>query len=69
MDFEATCWEKSAYDKGQSEIIEFPCVLYDVKHGEILDEFQQYVKPTERPKLTQFCMELTGDSSIYHVFL
>lgn len=60
LDFEATCWEKTACDKGQSEIIEFPCILFDVKMGNILEEFQQYVMPTERPKLTQFCMDLTG---------
>jgi len=60
LDFEATCWEKHSFDKGQSEIIEFPCILFDVKKSVILEEFQQYVMPTERPKLTPFCTELTG---------
>ncbi|XP_060523723.1 3'-5' exonuclease Snipper [Cylas formicarius] len=60
LDFEATCWNKTDYDKGQSEIIEFPCVLYDVVNDKVISEFQQYVMPTERQKLSTFCTELTG---------
>ncbi|CAH0552897.1 unnamed protein product [Brassicogethes aeneus] len=60
LDFEATCWDKGDYDKGSSEVIEFPCVLYDVKNNEIVDEFQQYVMPFEKPKLSPFCTNLTG---------
>nr|CAI5850461.1 unnamed protein product [Callosobruchus analis] len=62
LDFEATCWEKADKNRGKSEIIEFPCVLYDVKKGNIVSEFQQYVMPMENPRLTAFCTELTGIS-------
>ncbi|KAL7632760.1 UNVERIFIED_CONTAM: hypothetical protein RMT77_016884 [Armadillidium vulgare] len=59
IDFEATC------DVGQSEsyrqeIIEFPAVLVDTKEKRILDEFHTYVRPIVNPKLTTFCMNLTG---------
>ncbi|RZC40293.1 RNase T domain containing protein, partial [Asbolus verrucosus] len=60
LDFEATCWSVSDTKKSHSEIIEFPVVLYDVKNDEIIDEFQQYVMPTENPKLSDFCISLTG---------
>lgn len=32
----------------------------DVKTGEILSEFHQYVMPTEEPQLSEFCTNLTG---------
>lgn len=32
----------------------------DVKSGEILSEFHQYVKPTEEPQLSEFCTNFTG---------
>jgi ERI1 exoribonuclease 2 len=60
LDFEATCWNNLDSKKKQSEIIEFPVVLYDVKNNEIVAEFQQYVIPTEHPKLSDFCIQLTG---------
>lgn len=62
IDFEATCWEKwlSVFHKHHHEIIEFPCILYDVEKNKVLTEFQQYVKPTECPKLSKYCKELTG---------
>lgn len=63
LDFEATCWEKNDLSRGYSEIIEFPAVLYDIKKCEIIEEFRQYVMPTENCKLSKFCMELTGFSS------
>jgi len=59
LDFESTCWK----DKSASfppEIIEFPVVLLDLNSGEIVSEFQEYVMPTEHPRLTSFCTELTG---------
>ncbi|KAJ3654165.1 hypothetical protein Zmor_013375 [Zophobas morio] len=60
IDFEATCWESADRKTKCPEIIEFPAVLYDVKNGEIVDEFQEYVMPTENPKLSDFCTQLTG---------
>lgn len=57
LDFEATCndgpWRKQ-------EIIEFPSVLYDLRSGSRVAEFQFYIKPLHNPILTPFCIELTG---------
>lgn len=60
LDFEATCWNQKDTSKGAPEIIEFPCVLYDIKINNILSEFQQYVMPFEHPRLSDFCRNLTG---------
>lgn len=60
LDFEATCWDQKDTSKSAPEIIEFPCVLYDVKNKKIISEFQQYVMPFEKPRLSDFCTALTG---------
>lgn len=60
IDFEATCWDKPDQTKWKvQEIIEFPAVLIDLKTGLVCDEFQEYLKPTEFPTLTDFCVYLT----------
>ncbi|KAK9829761.1 hypothetical protein WJX72_007715 [[Myrmecia] bisecta] len=43
----------------RQEIIEFSCVVLNARTLELGGRFQQYVKPTEHPLLTRFCMELT----------
>ncbi|XP_065367814.1 3'-5' exonuclease Snipper-like isoform X1 [Calliphora vicina] len=61
VDFEATCWENKAPPKWrESEIIEFPAVLVNLKTGKIEAEFHKYIMPIESPKLSAFCTELTG---------
>lgn len=60
LDFEATCWDQNDPLKSAPEIIEFPCVLYDVNKKKCMSEFQQYVMPFEKPKLSAFCSHLTG---------
>ena len=57
MDFEATC--EAGQRNWQHEIIEFPAVLVDSASGTVVAEFRSLVKPTERPKLTEFCTGLT----------
>lgn len=59
LDFEATCGEKG-FDTKKQEIIEFPSVIVNSKTLEIEDQIQIYVKPTLQPKLTDFCINLTG---------
>ena len=59
IDFESTCWEDKTA-AASAEIIEFPAILLDTKTGDILGEFHQYVLPTENPKLSEFCTNLTG---------
>jgi 3'-5' exoribonuclease 1 len=57
-DLEATCWQGSrVYNM---EIIEIGAVYLD---GDVLrpvDDFQQFVKPTTNPILTDFCRDLTA---------
>ena len=44
----------------RQEIIEFPAVLVNSKKQKIEDCFRMYCKPRINPKLSQYCMELTG---------
>lgn len=61
LDFEATCWEKTNNSHFvRPEIIEFSVVLYKIASNEIVEQFQQYVMPTENYKLSEFCINLTG---------
>ncbi|XP_076140111.1 3'-5' exoribonuclease 1 [Alosa pseudoharengus] len=59
VDFEATCEESNPLDF-EHEIIEFPIVLIDTHTLEIVDTFQEYVRPEVNPKLSDFCVQLTG---------
>lgn len=59
IDFEATCEEGNAPDYIH-EIIEFPIVLVNTRTLEIEDTFQLYVRPENKPKLSEFCINLTG---------
>lgn len=62
LDVEATCARDGAVE-GESwvhEIIEFPVVALNTRTLEIECEFHRYVRPTEKPLLTEFCTELTG---------
>lgn len=42
------------------EIIEFPAVLVSTELRQVVDHFQAYCRPVLNPKLSGFCMELTG---------
>ncbi|XP_008313668.1 3'-5' exoribonuclease 1 [Cynoglossus semilaevis] len=59
VDFEATCEEDNPPDF-LHEIIEFPMVLINTHTLEIVDSFQEHVKPELNPKLSDFCVKLTG---------
>ena len=63
LDFEWTC--DKVKNPPPAEIIEFPSVLVEVGVNagvapRVVDQFQQYVRPTEQPKLSAFCTELTA---------
>ncbi|UXI16591.1 hypothetical protein NH340_JMT02534 [Sarcoptes scabiei] len=58
LDFEATCDQKPI---DPIEIIEFPALKFDCKTFEIVDSFHQYVRPLIHPKLSNFCIDLTGN--------
>lgn len=60
LDFEATCIENKVIHN--QEIIQFPSVLYKYSNSklEYLGEFNEYVRPSINPKLSEFCKNLTG---------
>ncbi|KAI0928325.1 hypothetical protein AcV5_005929 [Taiwanofungus camphoratus] len=69
LDVEATCMEGAVAFNYPNEIIEWPvCLLRwkdktdkgTAKELEIVDEFRSFVKPTWKPRLSQFCTNLTG---------
>jgi len=55
-DLEATCWKNK---KLRSEIIEIGAVKLNNKL-EIIDEFDEFVKPYFNPELSDFCKKLTS---------
>ncbi|CAG8491241.1 10637_t:CDS:2 [Paraglomus occultum] len=61
FDVEATCEEGRDFGYA-NEIIEFPAILIDSKTFDIVDIFHSYVKPSVNPKLSDFCISLTGIS-------
>ena len=58
VDFECTCEDQE--EPYVHEILEFPAVLLDTIRRREVRHFHAYVKPTERPVLSQFCTRLTG---------
>ncbi|KAF9101463.1 hypothetical protein BGX27_011479 [Mortierella sp. AM989] len=61
FDVEATCEQGYSFEF-PNEVIEFPVVLMDGSTFEVVDEFHSYVRPTNRPILSDFCKNLTGIS-------
>ena len=59
VDLEATCANDGSIPPAAMEIIEIGAV-WALPDGIVLDRFQSFVRPLERPALTPFCMELTG---------
>jgi inhibitor of KinA sporulation pathway (predicted exonuclease) len=61
FDLEATCWEQQQFtEKKGNEIIEIGAVRINKDFGEIINEFNIFVKPVVNPKLTQYCINLTS---------
>ena len=58
IDLEATCCDQGTITPEQMEVIELGAV-WATPAGEVIDTLQRFVRPTERPTLTPFCMELT----------
>jgi ERI1 exoribonuclease 3 len=58
LDFEATCVENGP--RIEQEIIEFPCLLYNLETKQVDDVFHSYVRPVVVPTLSDFCTQLTG---------
>jgi inhibitor of KinA sporulation pathway (predicted exonuclease) len=57
VDVEATCWEGCQVK--EMELIEIGAVYLDGNSYQPLSDFEQFVKPSINPVLTDFCRELT----------
>jgi inhibitor of KinA sporulation pathway (predicted exonuclease) len=60
IDLEATCADNGSIPKQIMEIIEIGAVLLDGRALQPIAEFQTFVRPVRRPKLTPFCQQLTS---------
>jgi len=60
IDLEATCERGGALPPPETEIIEIGAVLVAAGSFAIEAEFQTFVRPVARPRLTAFCTELTS---------
>ena len=58
LDFESTCWNNKT--NLPADIIEFSAVLINLENNTSVSEFTQYCIPMSAPKLSEFCIELTG---------
>ena len=58
IDLEATCTDDGSIAPEQMEIIEIGA-CWATDEGSVVDEFQAFVRPMERPELTEFCRQLT----------
>ena len=58
VDFECTCEDQE--EPFVHEIVEFPAVLLDTTTRREVRHFHAFVRPTERPVLSEFCTRLTG---------
>lgn len=59
IDLEATCCDDNTISRREMEIIEIGAVMLNRETWEIDSEFQQFIKPTRHPTLTEFCTKLT----------
>lgn len=61
VDFEATCDEnEQSVPRNKMEIIEIGAVKVRLSDFQGIDEYQSLVRPVRTPKLTNFCVNLTG---------
>ncbi len=59
IDLEATCWEKGTRP-GRQEIIEIGAVMLVSPADPPEGEFSAFVRPIDRPDLSDFCTQLTS---------
>ena len=58
FDLEATCWDGAPPNDIQ-EIIEIGAIRVD-RYGDSVDQFHAFVKPQVNPRLSRYCLNLTG---------
>ncbi|MCP3655429.1 MAG: exonuclease domain-containing protein [Herbaspirillum sp.] len=59
VDLEATCSDDGSISAEEMETIEIGACWVD-REGQVIDQFQTFVRPTTNVVLTPFCTELTG---------
>jgi len=61
LDLEATCWEWNKFPEKRKEMetIEIGAVKVDIGTGEIVSEFQSFIRPVLNQELTSYCKKLT----------
>jgi inhibitor of KinA sporulation pathway (predicted exonuclease) len=59
IDLEMTCADDGTITASEMEVIEMGA-CWVTEEGGVLDRFQSFVRPLERPQLTPFCTSLTG---------
>ena len=59
VDLEATCCEHDEFPRSEMEIIEIGACAVE-GGGEVISEFQSFVRPIRNPILTDFCKTLTS---------
>ena len=65
VDVEATCGPPGAQlDRREREVIELGFVAVDGESGRCLGEWSALVRPMLRPKLSDYCVALTGISQV-----
>ena len=57
VDLEMTCSDDGSIPAGSMEVIEVGAVLVS-RAGEVIERFEAFVRPVERPVLTPFCRAL-----------
>lgn len=57
-DLEATCW-RGRPPHGYNEVIEIGAVKVN-EYGEVLSDFNKFIRPTVNPILSSFCKKLTS---------
>jgi len=60
IDFEATCFKSRKVPREETEIIEFAAALVEKETLDVVDEFDEFVRPVVHPVLDDFCTELTS---------
>jgi ERI1 exoribonuclease 2 len=61
VDFEATCFDNPVFNRRRiQELIQFPACLINLDTGKIEKEFNEFVRPTEFPELSNYCKNLTN---------
>lgn len=65
VDIEHTCTEDSSIPPCEREVIEIGAVVLCTKSLTILDEFGSIIRPKLHPRLSDFCISLTGISQLH----